>query len=63
MIWLSAVRCRRELQKNWERQSLFTGITRVTAQELEADTLASFDIRQRQLAASVGLKLFPALLQ
>jgi hypothetical protein len=34
-----------------------------TAQELEVDTLASFDIRQRKLAASVGLKLLPALLQ
>jgi hypothetical protein len=34
-----------------------------TAQDLEADTLASFDIRQRKLAASVGLKLLPALLQ
>jgi hypothetical protein len=34
-----------------------------TAQELEADTLVSFDIRQRKLAASVSLKLLPALLQ
>jgi predicted nucleic acid-binding protein len=30
-----------------------------TALELRADTLASFDIRQRKLAASVGLKLLP----
>ena len=29
------------------------------ALELEADVLASFDIRQRRLAASVGLKLLP----
>lgn len=30
------------------------------ALELEADTLASFDIRQRKLAVSVGLKLLPS---
>ncbi len=31
-----------------------------TALELEADTLASFDTRQRKLAASVGLRLLPS---
>ena len=30
-----------------------------TALELRADTLASFDTRQKKLAASVGLKLLP----
>jgi hypothetical protein len=33
-----------------------------TAQELEADTLASFDIRQRKLAASVRSETFACLI-
>jgi predicted nucleic acid-binding protein len=33
-----------------------------TALELEARVLASFDIRQRKLAASVGLKILPQTL-